>query len=137
MRPVAQHQWESHLDTSLQNGASVCIPNPWIGAKLGLRPNLDYVGEFVAETDKKTIFIDPTVGMAGASAALVNKERFFKFLKDEGLECLWIVAGERNAWPSGAHLDYACRSFASVYRWTGKEWIGEKWHKDERRNPNC
>jgi hypothetical protein len=137
MRPVARHLWESHLDSSLQNGASVCMPNPWIGAKLGLRPHLDYVGESVAGTDRQAIFIDPTVGMSDASAALVNKERFFKFLKEEGLECLWIVAGERNAWPSGHHGDYACRSFASVYRWTGKEWIGEKWYKDKRRNPNC
>jgi hypothetical protein len=137
MRPVARHLWESPLDSSLQNGASVCIPHPWIGAKLGLRPHVDYVGKFVAETDRQTIFIDPTVGMSDASAAFVNKERFFKLLKDEGLECLWIVAGERNAWPSGHHRDYACRSFASIYRWTEQGWRGEQWHKDERRSPNC
>jgi hypothetical protein len=69
------------LDASPQNGASVCIPNPWIGYKLGLRPNLDSVGEFVAESNRQAVFIDPTVGMSAASAALVDKDRFFKFLK--------------------------------------------------------
>jgi hypothetical protein len=133
IRPVARHRWESPLDASLQDGASVYIPIPWLGDKLGLRPNLDHVEEFMAETNRQTVFIDPTVGISDASAALVDKERFFRLLNEEGLECLWIVAGERNAWPSGNPSDYACRSFASVYRWTGKKWVGSKWHKDRER----
>lgn len=136
IRPVARHRWESPLDASLQDGASVYIPNPWLGDKLGLRPTLDHVGEFMAETDRQTVFIDPTAGISDASAALIDKERFFRLLKAEGLECLWIVAGERNAWPSGNPSDYACRSFASVYRWTGKKWVGNKWHKDRKRRSN-
>ena len=55
------------------------------------------------------------------------------FRLEEGLECLWIVAGERNAWPSGNPMGYACRSFAGVYRWTGTKWMGEKWHTDKVR----
>src|SRR5262249_27687358 len=107
------------------------------GHKLGLRPDLDHLGEFVAETDSQTVFIDPTGGISNASAshidsaALIHKERFFTLLVEEGLTCLWIVAGERNAWPSGNPADYTCRSFASVYHWTGEQWIGEKWHVDE------
>jgi hypothetical protein len=131
IRPVARHLWESHLDSGLHNGASLCIPNPWIGRKLGLRPDLKHIGEFVAETDGQTVFIDPTVGSSNASAALVERERFFKFLKEENLKCLWIVAGERNAWPSGNPHEYVCRSFVSVYHWTGKQWTGDRWHTDE------
>jgi hypothetical protein len=127
--------WERHLDLSLQSGSSVCIPNPWIGKKLCLKTNLSRPGELIAESDGQTVFLDPTVGISGSSAALINKAKFLEFLKQEKLECLWIVAGERNSWPSGQHGDYSCRSFASIYRWTGKEWTGHKWHEDKMGDP--
>jgi hypothetical protein len=136
IRPVAQHVWESHLDLSLHDGSSICVPNPWIGEKLGLKPNLDRIGEFVAETDGKTVFIDPAVGISGSSAALINREKFLSFLKQEKIECLWIVAGELNSWPSGKARDYSCRSFASIYRWLEKDWTGVRWYKDNSRYPN-
>ncbi|MEN6488717.1 MAG: hypothetical protein ABFD66_07525 [Smithella sp.] len=131
--PVARHVWESHLDLSLYNGSSMCIPNPWIGEKLLLKANADALGEFINK-DGQIIFIDPTVGTSTHTAALINKTVFFDFIKAEGLECLWIVAGERNSWPSGN--DFSCRSFASIYRWTGSKWAGHKWHRDEERNSN-
>ena len=134
IRPVARHVWERHLDLSLQSRSSVHIPNPWIGKKLCLKANLSRPGELIAESDGQTVFLDPTVGISGSSAALINKTKFLEFLKQEKLECLWIVAGERNSWPSGQHGDYSCRSFASVYRWTGKEWTGHKWHEDKEGN---
>lgn len=130
IRPVARHVWESPLDLSLQHGSSACILNPWIGKKLGLKANLRCPGEFIAEYGGQTVFIDPTLGISGSSAALIDRTKFFDFLKQEKLECLWIVAGERNSWPSGQPGGYSCRSFASIYRWTGKEWTGDKWHKD-------
>jgi|GEM_PF-588119 len=131
--PVARHVWESHLDLSLYNGSSMCIPNPWIGEKLLLKANADTLGEFINK-DGQIIFMDPTVGTSTHTAALINKAVFFDFIKAEGLECLWIVAGERNSWPSGN--DFSCRSFASIYRWNGSKWAGYKWHKDEERNSN-
>jgi len=122
IRPVARHRWESHLDLSLQSGSSICILNPWIGKKLSLKANLSRPGELVSEFNGETVFVDPTVGISGSPAALITKVQFLEFLKKENLECLWIVAGERNSYPSGQMGDYSVRSFASVYRWTGKKW---------------
>jgi len=136
IRPVARHVWESDLDLSLQNGSSVYIPNPWIGEKLDLNVKLNRSGEFLGESDGQVIFIDPTLGISDSSAALIDKTKFFDFLENEGLECLWIVAGERNSWPSGQSGDYSCRSFASVYRWAEEKWIGDRWYKDDSGNPN-
>lgn len=137
IRPIARHVWESHLDLSLQHGASMCIPNPWIGRKLGLKADLDHFGEFIHISGGQRIFMDPTVDVPASSAALINKTVFFDFLKAEGLECLWIVAGEHNSWPSdGGGNDYSCRSFAGIYRWAGRKWTGYKWHNDEGRNSN-
>ncbi|WP_454060861.1 hypothetical protein [Candidatus Nitrospira salsa] len=130
IRPVTRHVWESHLDTSLTEGSSIYIPDPWIGQKLGLGPNLDHVGEFISNTDGKTVFLDPTVGTTAHPAALIDRKKFFDFLESEKLECLWIVAGEINAWPSGKLGDYSCRSFASICRWRRKKWEVKKWHID-------
>jgi hypothetical protein len=134
IRPVARHVWERHLDLSLQSGSSICIPNPWIGKKLCLKANLSRLGELISESDGQTVFLDPTVGISGSSVALINKLKFLEFLKRENLECLWIVAGERNSYPSGQFGDYSRRSFSSIYRWTGKEWTGHKWHEDKEGN---
>ena len=114
---------------------SMFVPNLWIGTKLNLRPNLHRIGQFVSETGE-VLFIDPTVGLSDSRAALVNKTAFFDFLKEENLECLWIVAGERNAWPSGTPDDYSCRSFAGVYRWLKKKWKGDTWYEDQTGTPS-
>ena len=137
IRPVARHVWEGHLDLSLKNGSSRCIPNPWLGKKLGLRANLERPGEFVTESDHEIVFVDPSVNDSGSSAALIDGARFSDFLEKEKLECIWIVAGELNSYPSGKHGDYACRSFASVYRRTGGKWVGERWHDDTTRSPSA
>jgi hypothetical protein len=136
IRPVARHAWESQLDLSLKNGSSIYIPSPWLGEKLGLKVNLGRLGEFVSEYGGQVIFMDPSVGIYGPSAALIDKARFFNFLENERLECLWIVAGERSSWPSGRHGDYSRRSFAGVYQWTGEKWIGNRWYADTQGSPS-
>ena len=127
IRPVARHEWERGLDLSLENGSSVCIPNPWIGEKLHLKPNLDSPGEFFDKSNDELTFIDPTFGSSYSSVALFEKTKFFDFLEKEGLLCLWIVAGELNSWPSGRLGDYSCRSFSSIYHWKDERWVGQRW----------
>lgn len=132
MRPVARHVWESHLDMSLKDGSAVYLPNPWLGARLGLRPNLARRGQTVGPNNQ-VFFLDPTTDRSGSHCAVVDKQLFLRFLEGEKLNCVWIVAGERNSWPSGHHGDYSCRSFGAVYRWTKRGWTGRRWHKDEKR----
>lgn len=132
IRPVAEHTWEGHLDLSLKEGFSSHIPHPWMAEKMGLKYDFDQPGSFVSALDNP-VFFDPSIGYSGSSAALINKTKFFEFLKNEGLDCIWIVAGERNSYPSGNHGDFACRYFASTYRWSGSKWFGDKWHHDETR----
>lgn len=127
IRTVARHVWESHLDLSLNNGSSILIPNPWIGKMLGLKSSLDQPGEFIVESNKEIILIDPTLGVSDSSAALIDKGVYFDFLKKEKLECIWIVAGEYDSWPSGRYEDYSCRSFASTFLWERNRWVGDRW----------
>ena len=68
---------------------------------MGLKPDLLRPGELLDARTGETVFMDPGRGTSGA--ALVNEEKFFEFLQREGLECLWIVAGELNSYPSRQH----------------------------------
>jgi hypothetical protein len=129
LRPIIRHVWESHLDASLSEALRFYLPHPWIGQCMGLKPNLQNPGELLDVRTGETVFMDPGRGTSGA--ALVNEQKFFEFLRQEGLECLWIVAGERNSYPSGRHRDFACRYFGSVYRREGDSWTGSRWHEDQ------
>ena len=133
LRPTSRHHWESHLDASLPDGSSICIPGQWLASRLCLRPHPTRSWEFITK-EGELVFIDPSLG-AGSNAALVDKGAFLQALKEDGLECLWIVAGEKSSYPSGHHGDYSSRSFAGVYRWVRGKWTGSQWHKDERGRP--
>lgn len=131
IRPVAEHTWESHLDLSLKDGFSTHLLHPWVGQKMGLVHDVDHPGSLLSRVDNQTVFFDPSIGYSGSSAGLINKANFFEFLRTEGLDCIWIIAGERNSYPSGNHGDYSCRYFASTYRLVNDRWKGNKWHRDE------
>jgi len=135
IRPVAEHTWESHMDLSLKEGFSTHLLHPWIGQKMGLVHSVNQPGSLVSLVNNQVVFCDPSIGYSGSSAGLINKAKFFEFLKAEGLDCIWIIAGERNAYPSGNHGDYSCRYFASTYLWTKEKWVGNKWHQDEEKSP--
>jgi hypothetical protein len=132
IRPIVRHVWESHLDASLSEGLRLCLPHPWIAQQMGLRPDLTNPGQLVDGRTGETVFLDPGRASSGW-AALVHEEKFFQFLRQENLECLWFVAGERNSYPSGQHGDFACRYFGSVYRRSNGAWIGQRWHQDQPR----
>jgi hypothetical protein len=134
MRPVSRHTWESHLDLSLPKGSSICVPRPWLGNRLSLRPNPARPWEFVSTNHGGLVFFDPSIG-ADSTAALINKDVFVQALAAEGLECLWIVAGERSSFPSGRDGDYAIRSSTGIYRWKDGRWQGAHWHEDQRGTP--
>lgn len=129
LRPVARHVWESHLDASLSDGLSVALPHPWIGKELDIRPDLESIGAY-RDAAGRVVFLDPAFGTDAAATLVVEQDDFFQFLKSRGLECVWIIAGERNAYPSGHHGDYYCRSFSSIYRFKDGRWVSEKWHSD-------
>jgi len=135
IRPVATHVWESHFDASLPEGSSMCVPHPWIGRELGLRPDLVELGSCKKEGNTNAVFCDPSFGTNRLSTALVDPDVFVEFLKGKGLECIWIVAGERNAYPSGHHGDYRCRSFAGLHYRKNDRWVSDTWHIDQSGKP--
>lgn len=64
-------------------------------------------------TEGQLVFVDYEEGSGGAYAAMIKRDSFEQFLRDEKLGCLWYVFGERNAWPDG-------RLQAAPRRWFGR-----------------
>lgn len=133
IRPVVGYHWESHLDAALPEGARVSLPNPWLAKAMGLRPRPTAPGEYEDQSGR-LVFHDPAYGTPHSSAAAVAREPFLRFLTDNGLTCLWLVGGERNAWPDGSRDRWSCRYHSGIYHWSGDDWVEERWHDDERRD---
>jgi hypothetical protein len=73
------------------------------------------------------------IALPGSTGRRVKKSA----VEREGLQRLWIVAGEQDPYSSGAHGDYSYRSFAGIFRQTGKDGIcisdGRDCHKSAMR----
>jgi len=132
IQPVMSHFWESHLDKALPNGSHVCIPSIWLAKKLRLKPRSFHFGQFEDNTER-LVFFDPSVGTELFSAGLVDRKIFLDFLEANRLECLWIIAGDKHANPSGSRDTQGRRWHSAIYRWTGKKLEQFLWHKDDHQ----
>ena len=138
IQPVATHVWESHLDQHLPKGSSTCLLHPWIARQTRVKPNFDILGELVDSGTGKTVFLDPSVGSPKGTIALVDPEFFRSFLSENSLDCIWIIAGERNSYPSSSNYhDYSCRRFTGVYRLEKEHWLGDSWVEDSPNLSGC
>lgn len=131
IRPVCEYIWESHLDAALPNGARTHLPVPWLAERMKLRPRRFAPGQY-EDGAGRLIFFDPEYGGRGGGAAVIARDVFLNFLQDNGLTCLWLVGGERNARPDGSHDWWTCRYHSGIYRWSDNGWVENRWHEDVR-----
>lgn len=129
--PLFEYRWESHLDAALPNGARVHLPVPWLAAQMKLRPRRLAPGQYEDDAGR-LIFFDPEYGGKGGGAAVIARDVFLQFLRDNGLACLWLVGGERNAWSDGSINWWTCRYHSGIYRWSDNGWVEKRWHDDVR-----
>jgi hypothetical protein len=97
---------------------------------MGLKPKPRDLGEF-EDKSGKTVFFDPSVGSNLSSAGLINREKFLELLRNNKLECLWIVAGEKSVHFS--HDTWGRRCHSGVYRYERHRLTGNWWYEDDRR----
>lgn len=93
------------FDCSSEQTFRIFLPGAWIVNKMGLRWNgkegrfFDGAGDLIA--------IDPAVQYPGPNALLIRKERFLKFIKDQGYEVLWFLLGAKQMLGRfGGHKDW-------------------------------
>ena len=56
-----------------------------------------------ANANERVMFFDPSTHSKGNQAALVDRDAFLKLLEREGLEAIWIIAGEKSAYGGRGH----------------------------------
>lgn len=109
-------------DYSIDESVSVEMPASWLARLASLRLLNGRRPAFV-DADLRERFIDPSVAHDGPSAALIDRGTFLRSLEQEGLEPVWIIAGEKGA--HGGHK-YASgwggsRYFTGVYHFDAGE----------------
>ena len=83
-------------DYSVDKMISVKMPAPWLAEEMGLRLSSGRSLIFV-DSDGRETFYDPSVFEDGPPAALVDRDDFLKFLNQQDLSAIWVIAGEKNA----------------------------------------
>lgn len=75
-----------------------------------------------------------TACQSGAPPALVHRDAFLLALARERLRCIWVVTGERSAWPNGNETDVRWRSMGRLYRLQNGVLVSSAlWHEDTIR----
>ncbi len=131
-RPTVSHYWGEYSDKSLQHGCNIFMPSQWLAEAMDLRARPEHYGEFL-DSNSRLAFQDPSIGTNQESAALVARESFLERLESLDMECLWIVAGEKDATPSGSWDVWARRTHGGVYWVENGCWEGSHWVRDESR----
>lgn len=89
------YQWESHLDGSLPDGASVHVPHPWLMEKLDLKAHPVFPGIYIDHADEPLLI---TGREEKNSYCLVRRDKLMAMLDTQNLRPVWTLIGERMAW---------------------------------------
>lgn len=121
-------------DYSIEESFSFSVPAP--GLIAGLKMHLSSGRDLSYSDDGgRILFFDPSTHEAGPGAALVDRDAFLSFLAREGLEAIWIIAGEKEAHGGRKHREGwgGSKNFTSIY------WLADgKFHRKdfvEREQP--
>ncbi|MES2259502.1 MAG: hypothetical protein V4724_13315 [Pseudomonadota bacterium] len=115
-------------DYSLDKTVSVLLPAPWLIEAMDLRMlnggELTYV-----DGNDRVSFFDPSVSQAGHQAALVDREAFLATLELQGLEAVWVIAGEKDVYGSSdpARSWGGTLAHSAVYRLVNGQFVRSLW----------
>ncbi|MCY1646655.1 AAA family ATPase [Caulobacter sp. SL161] len=87
----------SGYDGSIEQNINLHLPAGWLMDALGLRLTDGATIKYV-DGDGAVKFWDPSVSLAGRSAALVDRASFLAYLEREGLVAIWAISGEKNVY---------------------------------------
>lgn len=139
--PLLEHRWESHLDTTLPDGAKCLIPSPWLSRALSLESDRDNFG---IHRDKcgNIALIASLFGESGSSA-VVSSRLLDEFLTAHNLQCIWLFVGERCSWPGGENKNAAWRRSEGICWYENGKPVFYRWNRDYANGasksslPNC
>jgi hypothetical protein len=132
IRPTAAYLWESHLDGSLPNGFSRHVPIPWLIRQLSLTADADNTGIYLDASGVPVLVTGSPSGGDRGSHVLVRRNPFLALARDEGLEPLWTVIGERRATTlvKKRHPDIRVR-YNGILWFEADEWKQAHWSNND------
>lgn len=131
-RPVVDFLWERHLDASLEDGFGRTLPARWVMEALDLKADPRRPG-FYNDCNGAVAYRHAGAAHGTIPPAVIRFDLLETLLQQTSLGCLWIVAGEMNAWPSGGMDHYGCRYHSSIHRSAAGRLVNESWFEDLRR----
>lgn len=131
-RPIVDFLWERHLDASLGDGFGRTIPARWVMEALDLKADPRRPG-FYNDCNGAVAYRHAGAARGTIAPTVIRFDLLETLLQQTSLGCLWIVAGEMNAWPSGGMDHYGCRYHSSIHRSAAGSLVNESWFEDLRR----
>lgn len=108
-------------DASINQNINLNLPAGWLMDGLGLQLTDGATIKYV-DANRVVRFMDPSVAMTGRSAALIDRDAFLAFLKQENLVAIWALAGEKNVYGAKAGEGFGGRwTFTRIFHSRGNE----------------
>jgi hypothetical protein len=124
--PVANYQWESHLDKTLPDGLSTYLPQRWFAEELGLvKRSEDYRSWMHASGEE--VFRVFKSGKDYQSGVVIDADVFDRYLAMYELEPVWLFIAERSAWPIDENKHAQRPRFEAAIWRDGKNWKSLEW----------
>jgi hypothetical protein len=84
-------------DNSIRDTFTLDLPSAWLVKAMNLRLRSGQGAAYV-DSNNIVLFMDPSLKERGASAGLVDRQRFLEALDAADLEPIWTIAGEKNVY---------------------------------------
>lgn len=90
---VDDYVHEDHYDCSMEETIGICVPSKWLADQM----HLDWKGNEgqYYDVEGNIVARDPSVSEVGPSTLLVSRDKLVQFLKDNQLEVVWTLLGEK------------------------------------------
>jgi len=128
---VEDYRWESHLDSTLPEGAGYSSLAGWAMEKLGLY-RCDRDPAVVRDRNGEVVAAELRVGPSN-DGLVIRASAFKDLLSATNFEACWILLGERQAWPDanddGSH---SYRRFHGLLTTIGRRGSVDLWNEDHR-----
>jgi predicted ATPase len=126
-RTVTRYLWESHLDKSMPEGCTVCMPSPWLCKALELKRSDETATQYFDKNGSIALYGQSP---KGGTFVGIETELFEQYLKDNDYECLWVFLAERNTFLDGRIGGGAYRRIEGVAWRHGRGIAKEIWNRD-------
>lgn len=127
--PVANYQWESHLDKTLPDGLTTYLPQRWFAEELGLVNRSEDHRSWMRESGEEVfrVFISREDHQSGV---VIDTAVFDEYLATQELEPVWLFVAERSAWSNDDNRGGRRKRFEAAIWRDGKHRKSLNWVRD-------